>query len=233
MHGSLTLVSTHLGNSSDISKRALDKIAGSDLVLCEDTRTTNRLLAEYGISKPLIAYTDQKHTRLQEYIIGELSMGKDLVLVSDNGTPAISDPGFKLIRLVKELGYKISIIPGPNAAVSALAISGLPTDKFTFLGFLPKKTNQRVDLLKTYGQLDSTLTIYESPYRVYGLLCEILEVLGNRVVCIAKDLTKDYEEVYTDYLENLIKLPLLQKQKGEFVVLISKADYIWTQKSIN
>jgi 16S rRNA (cytidine1402-2'-O)-methyltransferase len=223
--GTLYIVSGPIGNLSDITYRAIKTLAEVDLVLSEDTRETEKLLKHYEISVPQISYRDQNHERIFSSILDLLNSGKSAALVSDSGTPLISDPGFKLVRELLNKGIKVTTVPGPSAVVAALSISGLPTDKFTFVGFLPKKENQRKEILRIYGSLETTLVIYESPFRVRKLLEEIEEVLGNRTVFIAKDLTKMYENVINAKIQDLLSDPSLIKEKGEFVVLIAKEGY--------
>ena len=220
----LLIVSTPIGNMKDISFRAVETLRTVNLILSEDTRETQKILLEYQINTPQLSYRDQNHTRIVDYIKDFLSQGKDIALVSDNGTPTISDPGFKLVRELRKNNIPISIIPGPTAFASALAISGLPTDSFIFLGFLPKKSGGRSKLLLEYGNLPSTLILYESPYRIRGLLKDIQENLGNRLVCLAKDLTKKFESVKTVPVEYFVK-EQMPMEKGEYVVLVVKEGY--------
>lgn len=220
--GRLYLVSGPIGNFGDITLRALEILKTSDLILSEDTRETSKLLSHYQIKAEQVSYRDQNHERVLEGVLSMLENGKTLALVSDSGTPTISDPGFKLVRELTEKGITVTPIPGPTAAMSALSASGLPTDRFVFLGFLPKTDGKRASLLKTYGELDNTLIIYESPYRISRLLEEIKETLGERKVCLARELTKIHEEITTSTVSDLIEKYKNKAPKGEFVVLISK-----------
>ena len=161
MNGKLYLIATPIGNMDDISARALKALADVDYILSEDTRETQKLLTFYQISKPQISYRDQNHERVLNQIFGLLESGLNVALVSDRGTPLISDPGFKLVRELISKGIKIESIPGPSAVIDSLILSGLPTDKFTFLGFLPKTKSQIIKQLKDYGSLDATLIIFE------------------------------------------------------------------------
>jgi 16S rRNA (cytidine1402-2'-O)-methyltransferase len=222
--GTLYIVSGPVGNLEDITLRALQTLKDVDLILSEDTRETDKLLKHYKIDKPQISYRDQNHDRVFPKIWEILQEGRSLALISDSGTPLVSDPGFKLVRELRKRDVTVTAIPGPSAAVTALSISGLPTDRFIFLGFLPKSSGKRSDLLTTYGNLDSTLVIYESPHRVIKLLTEIQQNLGNRVVCVAKDLTKMYESVTTGRVEDMLQNTGVFKEKGEYVVLVSKED---------
>ena len=221
--GKLYIVATPIGNLKDITLRALEVLKSVDVVLSEDTRETQKLLNHFKIEKAQIPYTDQKHKRSINFIIENLKSGKNMALVSDSGTPLISDPGFNLVRDLKVAGIGVVSIPGPSALIAALSISGLPTDKFTFLGFLPKSSNKRKNLIKKYAAEDASLVLFEAPTRINKTLNQIHRVLGNRVVCVAKDLTKKFENVQTDYMENILKKEV--KEKGEYVVIIAKKGY--------
>lgn len=226
----LYVVSTPIGNLQDITLRALEVLKNVDLILSEDTRETAKILSKWDIKTTQISYRDQNHKKVISHIKDLLKSGKNLCLVSDSGTPLISDPGFKLVQELKKNRVPIISIPGPSAVIAALSVSGLPTDNFSFIGFLPKKPNQRKSILQEFGKLPTTIVIYESPYRVRELLNEIYQELGNRTVCLAKDLTKMYEEVRTAPLENFIKNPEETKEKGEYVVLVAKENYSLDKK---
>ena len=223
--GNIYIISGPIGNLEDITLRAIEVIKEVDLILSEDTRETQKVLEKYGISKPQISYRDQNHNRIFPRILEMIEEGKNLGLMSDSGTPLISDPGFNLVREAIEKGINVISIPGPSAVISALAISGLPTDKFSFLGFLPKSKGQQKTMLEKYGELDATLVIYESPFRIEALLTQIYETLGNRKVCVAGELTKVYEKInrgpVLDVLESIKKF----KPKGEYVVLVAKKGF--------
>jgi 16S rRNA (cytidine1402-2'-O)-methyltransferase len=223
----LFVVATPIGNMEDISIRAINTLKQVDKILSEDTRETQKILSQYEISASQISYRDQNHDKVITRIKDLLDQGKNIALVSDNGTPAISDPGFKLIRDLRLVGITISAIPGPSAVITALSVSGLPTDNFSFLGFLPKKSAQIAKILLEFGNLPTTLVIYESPYRVRKLLEEIHKNLGNRVVCVAKDLTKKFESVETALLEHFLQSENAPKEKGEYVVLVAKEGFIY------
>lgn len=222
--GTLYIVATPIGNLEDVTMRAVRILKEVAFVLAEDTRQSAKLLSHYGISTHLVSYRDQNHERMISKVMEKLDVGLDLALVSDSGTPVISDPGFKLVRELVAKGYKVTPIPGPSAVISALSASGVATDKFIFLGFLPKSDSNRKDLLKEYGALNTTLVIYESPARVVKLLEEVATVLPGRKVTLANDITKLYEAFYTDspqlLLERINEGKI--KLKGEFVVLIDK-----------
>lgn len=220
MSGKLYIVASPIGNLEDISLRALKTLKEVSFILSEDTRETQKILNHFEITKPQISYRDQNHNIVIQKIIKILEDGLDVALLSDRGTPLISDPGFKLARDVISAGFKVESIPGPSSVISALVVSGLPTDRFIFLGFLPKSDSQRHEMLKLYGNLDSTLILFESPYRIQKLLEEIKHSLGDREVAVAKELTKVHEEVYRFNLKDLEAQKI--DTRGEFVVLISK-----------
>jgi 16S rRNA (cytidine1402-2'-O)-methyltransferase len=223
--GTLYIVPTPIGNLSDITLRALEVLKEVELILSEDTRDTTKLLDRYGITKSQISYRDQNHERVFERLFELLDTGADIALVSDSGTPLISDPGFKLVRDLIAKEIPVVALPGASAVTSALVVSGFPTDKFTFLGFLPKSGGQRKKLLMEYGGLDSTLIIYESPFRINKLLEEIKESLDERKVCLVNDQTKLYEKVIRGTVSELLENTKSAKLKGEFVVLVAKKDF--------
>jgi len=222
--GTLYVVATPIGNLADFSPRGQEILGSVDLILSEDTRETSKLLNRYQIEASQMSYRDQNHERVVDQILNLLKEGKDLALVSDSGTPLISDPGFKLVSEIHAQGGKVVTIPGPSAVTAALSIAGLPTDKFVFLGFLPKKTSQIEKVLNTYSNLDATLVIYESPFRVRKLLEAVHNVLGNRCTTICRELTKVHEEVITGNVADLKEAPF--KEKGEFVVLVAKEGFL-------
>ena len=202
--GKLFIVATPIGNMSDITLRALEVLKEVSYILSEDTRDTDKILKKYEITTSQLSYRDQNHNVMFPKVKEILDSGNNVALVSDSGTPLISDPGFKLVNgLIKE-GYDVVSIPGPSATISALVSSGLPTDKFSFLGFLPKSSGQRKKLLEKYGELDATLIIYESPFRVIKLLEEIKDTLGDREVVVAKELTKIHEKFYRGAIINIL-----------------------------
>jgi len=221
----LYIVSTPIGNMSDITLRALEVLKSVELILSEDTRETDKLLKKYGFSKPQISYRDQNHNRVIEQIKDMIKNGQSLALVSDSGTPLISDPGFKLVRELALENIKLETIPGPSAVTAALSVSGLPTDKFLFVGFLPKSAVQIEKFFEKYSDIDATLIFYESPFRLSKSMQIAQKVLGHRQACVCNDLTKMYEEVVRGSLTDISNQYLNKKIKGEFVVLIAKKDY--------
>lgn len=220
MAGKLYIVATPIGNMDDISFRAINVLKEVSFILSEDTRETQKLLNHFDIKKPQISYRDQNHNIVIKRILNILEDDLDIALVSDRGTPLISDPGYKLVRDAIKVGSEIVSIPGPSSIISSLVVSGLPTDRFCFLGFLPKSSNQRVKTLTDFKDLESTLIFFESPNRISQLLEELKEVLGDRDVCVAKELTKLHEEVYRFNLSDLASQKI--DCRGEFVVLVGK-----------
>lgn len=216
MNGKLYVVATPIGNLSDISLRAIKVLQEVDLIACEDTRHTLQLLNHLKIKKPLISYHQHSGRIKLEKIIEELKEGKDIALVSDAGTPGISDPGEYLIAEALKDGISIEAIPGATAAITALVLSGLGTTKFVFYGFLPHKKGRQTEL-KLIAQEEKTVIIYESPYRIKKLLGELLEFCGDRRVSISRELTKKFEETYRGKISEV--LPKI-KEKGEFVVIM-------------
>lgn len=221
----LYVVATPIGNLSDITLRALDVLKEVDYVLAEDTRITGRLLHHYSLKKQQISYRDQNSKRVIPKVLDLLSMGNTIALTSDSGTPLISDPGFKLVKAVIDAGYKVITVPGPSAVTAALSISGLPTDHFCFVGFLPRKGGDRLRIIKEYGELDATLIIYESPYRMKKTLGDISKVLGNRFVCVAKELTKVHEKTFSGYVDDVVVSIPEANIKGEFIILVAKKGF--------
>jgi 16S rRNA (cytidine1402-2'-O)-methyltransferase len=222
--GSLFIVATPIGNLKDITYRAVETLKSVDVILAEDTRTTKHLLKKYDIHpQRLLSYRDQIHSKVLSSITTALNSGLNIAIVSDAGTPTISDPGFKLIRDLRNSGFDIIPIPGVSAIITALSASGLPTDKFTFLGFLPKSEKKRSELLRTYGKTPVTLIIYESPYRINKLLHLILETLGDREIVLARELTKIHEEIKLDNVSNFLTSQNVET-RGEYTILIKKSE---------
>lgn len=227
-HGVLYVVATPIGNLEDISQRALHVLTTCDLILSEDTRETQKLLNHFQISKPQLSYRDQNHKGIFLKILNDLLHAKTLCLVCDSGTPLISDPGFKLINDLRRNGFNnIISVPGPSALIAALSISGLPTDQFTFLGFLPKKEQDILKTLTPHIASDATLIVYESPYRVLAILNTLHTLFGNRVVSVCSELTKAHESVHSGYISDIIKCFEIASPRGEYVILIAKAGFTY------
>lgn len=220
----LHIVATPIGNLKDISFRALSTLAAADAILAEDTRVTKTLLAHYGITTPLISYNEHSAKAIGERMIVRLEEGQALALVSDAGTPLVSDPGYKLVEAAIAKGIPVTGIPGASAVISALVLSGLPTDRFFFEGFLPNKRGARRTRLETLSTIPGTLVVFEAPHRLQEMLIDASEVLGDRKAAVARELTKMYETVRRGTLPELALLYEEEGQpKGEIVVLIAPA----------
>ncbi|KAF0134967.1 MAG: 16S rRNA (cytidine1402-2'-O)-methyltransferase [Candidatus Saganbacteria bacterium] len=215
----LFVVATPIGNLEDITYRAIRILSEVDLIAAEDTRQTKKLLDRYSIKTPMTSYHKFNIKSKTDYLVEMIKNGKKIALVSDSGMPGISDPGYELVKSAINNNIKVIPIPGASALVSALAVSGLPTDKFIFLGFLQKKPGKRRKALKEIENFDGTAIIYESPYRVVKCLEDIFSVLGDRQVVIARELTKIYEEVLRGKVSELIKARSVYK--GEVVILVN------------
>jgi 16S rRNA (cytidine1402-2'-O)-methyltransferase len=221
--GTLYLVATPIGNREDITLRALRVLRECDVVAAEDTRHTGQLLKHFDIAKPLLSYFQFNEARRSEEIIERLRRGDKIALVTDAGSPGISDPGERVVRAAIAAGLRVESVPGPSALVAALTASGLPTDEFHFIGFLPHKSGQRRSQLASLGSVAGTLVLYESPYRVEKLLGELNDVFPERQVVLARELTKKFEEYLRGTPAELLALVQKRSLKGEFVVLISPA----------
>ena len=220
----LILVSTPIGNLSDISKRAIDALNEADIIACEDTRTSASLFSLIGVkAKKLIPYHEHNADEIRPKIISYLEKGLMVALVSDAGTPLISDPGFRLVRECRQKGLKVSTIPGANAVLSALQLSGLPSDAFLFAGFLPNKQSARKNHLNTFKSVPATLIFYETANRLIDSLKDILEVLGNREMAVVREITKKFEETKSGTFSDLISFYEENAQpKGEIVLVIDR-----------
>ncbi|MBI4473980.1 MAG: 16S rRNA (cytidine(1402)-2'-O)-methyltransferase [Acidobacteria bacterium] len=216
----LFIVATPIGNLSDMSAHALEALRKVDLIACEDTRQTVKLLNHFGIQKPLVSYHEFNEEKKANELVEKLTRGSSIALVSDAGTPAVSDPGYRLVRLCRERGVTVQSIPGANAAVTALAASGLPSNEFMFVGFLPPKKNARQTKLSCLRNVPCTLILYEAPHRIAAMLEDLLEVLGDREVCIARELTKLHEEYLFGRLSEVKERV---KELGEFVIVVAGA----------
>jgi 16S rRNA (cytidine1402-2'-O)-methyltransferase len=219
--GTLYLVATPIGNLEDITLRALRVLRECDVVAAEDTRHSARLLQHYGIHKPLISCFKFNEARRSEAILERLARGEKVALVTDAGSPGISDPGERVVRAARAAGYRVEAVPGPCALVAALTVSGLPTDEFHFVGFLPHKSGARRKRLEALRELPGTLVLYESPYRIQRLLEELAEVCPEREVVLARELTKKFEEILRGRPAELLERARQRPLKGEFVVLVS------------
>jgi 16S rRNA (cytidine1402-2'-O)-methyltransferase len=219
----LYLVATPIGNLEDITLRALRVLRECDVVAAEDTRRTGQLLRHFGISKPLLSYFQFNEARRSEEIIERLRRGEKIALVTDAGSPGISDPGERVVKAAIAAGFRVEAVPGACALVAALTAGGLPTDEFHFVGFLPHKSGQRRNQLESLKAVAGTLVFYESPYRVEKLLGELTEVFPERDVVLARELTKKFEEFLRGKPASLLEMAKKRSLKGEFVVLVSGA----------
>jgi 16S rRNA (cytidine1402-2'-O)-methyltransferase len=216
----LTLVSTPIGNLGDITLRALETLREADLVISEDTRKTGMMLKHFEISKPQISFFEGNETRQLPRVIAALEEGKHIALVSNAGTPGVSDPGFILVRAALDAGIEVSAVPGPTALIMALVLSGLPVHSFTFRGFPPRKPGPRKRFMEVDQDSPHTLIFYESPHRLIPFLQDALEVYGDRPAAIANDLTKKFEAVLRGSLSGLIAQLGDEKLLGEYTVVI-------------
>jgi 16S rRNA (cytidine1402-2'-O)-methyltransferase len=216
----LHLVATPIGNLGDITLRALWVLRGVDRILCEDTRVTGRLLARFGIATPLDTYHDHNADRMRPLALAALRRGERLALVSDAGTPLVSDPGFKLVRAALDERLPVTAAPGPSAAIDALILSGLPPDAFLFAGFLPPRAAARRKALAAWRELPATLIFYEGPSRLAAALADMHDVLGDRPAAIGRELTKRHEEVRRGSLATLAAHYRNDPPRGEVVMVI-------------
>lgn len=222
MPGTLYLVATPIGNLADITHRAIDVLTNVELIACEDTRHTRKLLQHYGISTKTISYHDHNEQERARQLVELLREGKDVAVVSDAGTPSISDPGFRLVRAAIENGLAVVPVPGPSALISALIAAGLPTDEFFFGGFLPARTNARRSRLREVSSVPGTLIFYEAPHRLAETLKDAYEILGEREAVVARELTKLHEEIKRGRLSELAEHYSTEDARGEIVLLIDR-----------
>ena len=223
--GGLYIVATPIGNLRDITLRALGVLAATDLIACEDTRITRRLLDHYGITTPLTPYHEHNAAAARPKLLTRLAEGASLALVSDAGTPLISDPGFKLVRAAREVGHMVTALPGPSAALAALSTCGLPTDRFFFEGFLPSKPLQRRARIAELKRLPGTLVLYEGGSRVAACLADLAAELGPRAAALCRELTKLHEEVRRGDLNELAAHYAGDAEtRGEFVIVVAPPD---------
>jgi 16S rRNA (cytidine1402-2'-O)-methyltransferase len=221
--GVLYIVSTPIGNLEDITLRALRILKEVSLIAAEDTRLTRKLLTHYDISTPTVSYYEHNSFTRIPKIIDHLNTGKDVAVVTDAGTPGISDPAYKLIRAAIESGNRIEAIPGPSASITALTASGLPTDRFIFEGFLPHKKGRKAKLTRL-SAIEATVIFYESPKRIVRTLKDILEFMGDRPAVIGRELTKLHEEMIRGNVSKLLSHFTQKTPRGEFVIMIGKDD---------
>jgi 16S rRNA (cytidine1402-2'-O)-methyltransferase len=219
--GSLVLVATPIGNLGDITARALDGLKSADVIACEDSRVTAKLLQHAGIEKPLLPYHDHNAETMRPKLLARIAAGERVALVSDAGTPLISDPGYKLVQAAVEAGLAVTMLPGPSAPVMALTLSGLPSDRFLFGGFLPAKSKARREAIAEAARAPVTLVFFETAPRLLESLQDVHAVLGDRQAAVARELTKLFEEVRRDPLSALIAhYEQAGAPKGEIVIVV-------------
>ena len=224
MAGELYIVSTPIGNLDDISKRAISTLNSVDVILCEDTRVTKKILNQFQIKKKLFVYNDFNEYRKAQGILDLIINGSNIALVTDAGTPCISDPGYRLVNLAQKNNIKVITIPGACSVTSALSICGLPTDTFFFQGFLPKKKGRHSKFLEL-ADFKCSIVLFESPKRVIKTLNDIEKYFGDRYIAICRELTKIYEQVISDKISNILLNKDDIKLKGEFIIIIAKEGY--------
>lgn len=225
--GHLYVVATPIGNLADLTERAKAILGAVDLIACEDTRTTGAMLTRLGLRRDLVAYHEHNETEMAETLADQLAAGKSIAVVSDAGTPALSDPGFRIVRACRRRGLPVVPVPGASALTAVLSASGLPTNGFLFVGFLPPKSAARITFFEKHREFDYTIALYESCHRIDKAVEEIATVLGaDRVICVAKEVTKLHEAFLVgraaDVQARLAKASL----KGEFVLLIAPGDFV-------
>jgi 16S rRNA (cytidine1402-2'-O)-methyltransferase len=217
--GTLFLVATPIGNLEDMSPRALRILREAHLIAAEDTRHTRQLLTHFDIHSPLTSYFEHNKLSKLEAVLSALSQG-DVALVSDAGTPGINDPGYELVKAALEAGYTISPVPGPSAPIAALAASGLPTDSFLYLGYLPRKSSERKEFLQNVAHQPYTLIFLETPHRLLDALDDLLAVLGDRPMAAARELTKVYEQFVRGQISEVLEHFTQNEPRGEFVLVV-------------
>jgi 16S rRNA (cytidine1402-2'-O)-methyltransferase len=224
--GVLWLVATPIGNLKDFSSRGAAVLSGADLIACEDTRVTAKLLDFLSISKPLVSYREENEKTKSVELVDLIISGQSIALVSDAGYPGISDPGFRLVRECRRKGVDVCPIPGANAAITALAASGLPTHQFIYLGFLPKKSAAAKKVFEQWKEFEGSLILYESKHRIEKTLFCILEVIGReRFVCLSRELTKLHETFHIGTISDVIEKMKMSSSKGEFTLIVAPEGY--------
>ena len=233
--GTLYLVATPIGNLEDMSPRAIRVLREASLIAAEDTRHTGTLLKHFGIDTPLTSYFEHNKLSKLDFILDKLSQG-DVALVSDAGMPAINDPGYELVKAALASGFDVLPVPGPSAPISALAVSGLPTDSFLYLGYLPHKASARRKFVERISNSLYTLIFFESPYRIVESLEDILSILGDRKICVAREMTKMFEEYWRGTVSGALDYFKRQPARGEFTLVIEgkrkEESDRWTEEQI-
>jgi 16S rRNA (cytidine1402-2'-O)-methyltransferase len=221
--GTLYVVATPIGNLEDLTFRGRRVLGEVDVIACEDTRHARVLLSHYGITTPVLSYHEHNERARAADLVARLRRGEDVALISDAGTPALSDPGFPLIRDAIDAGIPVVAVPGPSAALAALSAAGLPVDRFLFLGFLPRRSGERIRALESLRAAPWTLILYEAPHRVTALLQDLQRVLGDRRIALARELTKRFEEVFRGTIADALAHLRAHAPRGEFTVVVDGA----------
>lgn len=217
----LYIIATPIGNLEDISLRALRVFKEVDYILAEDTRKTSCLLKYYGVKKPLVSFYEHNEKGRLPRVLEDLKNGKDIGMVSSAGTPTISDPGYKLVRECRREGLPVTAVPGPSSIINALALTSLPHDKFFYLGYLPRKKNERRRLLEEAKKWGRTFVFFESSFRLVKALNDIKEIFGNIEIAVGREMTKKFEEILEGNIEQVLAVGMQRKLKGEFTVVVS------------
>jgi 16S rRNA (cytidine1402-2'-O)-methyltransferase len=233
--GTLYLVATPIGNLEDLSPRAVRILRESRLIAAEDTRHTRALLTHFDLHTPLTSYFEHNKLTKLDQILAELNLG-DVALVSDAGTPAINDPGYELVKAALEAGHAVSPVPGPSAPIAALAASGLPTDSFLYLGYLPRKSSERRDFVGQVSNLTYTLIFFETPHRLRESLVDLEVVLGDRQICAAREISKVHEEFVRGRISEVRAHFTAHEPRGEFVLVVAGQTVVsgqhWSQEKL-
>ena len=227
--GTLTLVAAPIGNLSDMTPRAVDVLKSACCIACEDTRVTGKLLSKLEIehNASLISYREENESYMANELTNRLAAGEDIALIADAGTPAISDPGFRLVRECRKRGLNVTTAPGVSAVITALSLSGLPSDGFLYVGFLPPKSAARKRFFKAHQDFGYTIVIYESCHRIGKFLNDLVDTVGGeRCISVCRELTKLHESIHTGPAEAVRERVAKGSQKGEFVVLIAKSGFV-------
>jgi 16S rRNA (cytidine1402-2'-O)-methyltransferase len=227
--GTLYLVATPIGNLEDMSARAIRVLHEANLIAAEDTRHTGKLLKHFQIETPITSYFEHNKLDKLDFILEQLSTG-DVALVSDAGTPAVNDPGYELVKAALAANYDVKPVPGPSAPITALTVSGLPTDSFLYLGYLPHKTSERHKKLEEVEHQQYTLVLLESPHRIVESLEDIFSILGDRRICVAREMTKMFEEYWRGKVSGAVKYFKSQPARGEFTLVLEGRKDDGTQK---
>jgi 16S rRNA (cytidine1402-2'-O)-methyltransferase len=222
--GTLYVVATPIGNLDDITLRALHTLKSVSVIAAEDTRHTRGLLTHFGITTPLTSYHDHNKEEKAPVLVNRMKTGASIALVTDSGTPLISDPGYYLVNRCIDAGLPVSPVPGPSAPVAALSVSGLPTDAFIFIGFLPKKSGRRARVLESLAMRRETLIFFETPHRIHKILPDLLAALGDRRAVLAREMTKLHEETLRGTLSGILDAVKRRPPKGEITLVIAGAE---------